>query len=117
MDCSVNSQFADDIDTTLYVNDNVINLGYIESDQKNVRTFSFEITNLSDSTLVINKVDVSCNCVEIINYPHSLNPAQKGRIFGRINLENQIGYMRKSIFVNYNNGRIKMLKITANIKK
>ncbi|MDE6610387.1 MAG: hypothetical protein K2K33_07510, partial [Muribaculaceae bacterium] len=52
--------------------------------------------------LVINKIDISCNCLKIIDYPDSLFAGQTGEITGEIDFKNQSRHLRKSIFITYN---------------
>lgn len=111
------SEISLSTDSILFVDPNIISFGEIDADKKDVRPFTFKITNLSDSLLVIEKIDVSCQCVTVSSYPDSLASGKGGEIRGTIDLKKQSGHMRKSIFVNYNNGSIKMLKIKADIKK
>lgn len=105
------------MDSMINVNPHTLALGERHERELREESFVFKIKNLSDSALVIDKIDVSCHCVSILSYPHSLQQNEQGDIRGTINLKNQSGHVRKSIFINYNNGALKILKITADITK
>jgi len=99
----------------LSTDNKVLQLGEINNNDTESIPFAFHIKNESDSILVLNKIDVSCSCVEVTDFPKQLGANQSGEICGEINLKNQSGHMRKSIFVNYCDTCIMVLKIVADI--
>lgn len=92
-----------------------ISFGEIKRTEAGKRSFCFKISNLSDSIFLIDKVDVSCNCVTVSRFPTKLRHGEEGEISGTIDFSKQKSHVRKSIFVNHNNGALKVLKITADI--
>lgn len=109
--------YLNKIDTLVSIEPTILSLGSIEPKSKNKVSFEFSMSNHHDSIIHINNVDVSCNCVTITSYPSLISPGETGDIKGFLNLKNQHGHLRKTIFVKYNNECIKTIKITADIKK
>ncbi len=104
-------------DSSLSVDPENLSLGIINPENTHVKPFIFTISNNTDNIMIINSIDVSCSCVKIIKFPQTLKAGDSGQITGEINLKNQSGHLRKSIFVTYNDSSLRLLKITADIKK
>lgn len=101
--------------SSLSVDSRELYLGEIDKIQSESVSFTFNLKNISDSVLVINKVDVSCSCVEISDFPKQLQSGQSGKLTGRVDLINQSGHIRKSLFVNYCDTCIAVMKVVADI--
>lgn len=99
----------------LSVDNKKVYLGEIDKKATTVIPFTFNLKNETDSIIVIDKVDVSCSCVKISGFPKQLEAGQSGNLTGEVNLKNQSGHLRKSIFVNYCDTCITALKIVADI--
>ena len=68
-----------------------LDLGKIYKKDKETKTFQFKVKNVSKETVVINKIDVSCNCISINKESYKPIPAgQTGYINGNIMLSIQI---------------------------
>lgn len=112
-----NSEYSCNNDSSLSVEPENLSLGIINPENTHVEPFIFTISNNTNNLMVINSIDVSCNCVKVIKFPQTLKAGESGQITGEINLKNQSGHLRKSIFVTYNDSSLRLLKITADIKK
>lgn len=97
------------------VESNVLRLGDINHNDTESISFVFHIKNETDSILSINKIDVSCSCVHITSFPEQLEVNQSSQICGEVDLKNQSGHIRKSIFVNYCDTCVTVLKIIADV--
>lgn len=106
---------VENTDSLMSFEPNVIDLGRIDTDDNRIVPFEFKLTNNSDTIMDISSIDVSCNCVKILGYTKSISINQTGKISGKIDLRNQSGHLRKSIYVNYNNDSMKLLKIIGDI--
>lgn len=111
---SFNSNY--DSDSILKVSKDEINIGEINKNDKTSVKFAFELTNSSSSSIAINKVDVSCSCVKVNYFPKLINSKQSSKLTGEIDLKNQSGHVRKSIFVSFNDTCVKVLKIVADVE-
>lgn len=122
LNCSNSSQTMTDDTNMVYdssdisVEDKELCLGEIDKNLNRIIPFEFDLKNSSDSIIVVNKVDVSCNCVKIIDFPKRLVVGQSAKLSGTIDLNNQVGHLRKSIFINYDDTCITVLKIVADVK-
>lgn len=109
--------------TSIETGDFVLNpkhfdLGTIKMDKNDtIRKFKFDIQNNSSDSIHISKVDVSCGCLKIQSAPNLIHPLSHGEIHGYINLSNLKGHLSKAIFVNYNDGKVIVLRIKGDIIK
>ena len=90
-------------------------LGKINKNGRDTISFSFRIYNQSDKIACINKIDVSCSCVSLAKSVKPIPPKQSMNIYGTLNLKTISGHISKSIFVNYNNGALLVLRIVADV--
>ncbi|MDR2755118.1 MAG: DUF1573 domain-containing protein [Planctomycetaceae bacterium] len=77
-------------------------LGYVES--KSVHDFTIEMTNASDENWLIDKIEIECDCVTVIESPKSI-PAKSKSLF-------QLRFTAPEVTGSYT----KTIKITANGK-
>lgn len=99
----------------LSVDNKELNFGEINKSDKTIIPFTFTLRNDANSTIVIEKIDVSCGCVKIIGSPKTLESGQSGNLTGEIDLTNQSGHIRKSIFINYCDSCLTVVKVVADI--
>lgn len=99
----------------LLVENKKLDLGEINKRDKTTIPFKFALRNESNNTIVIDKVDVSCSCVKIVDYSKRLEAGESSELIGEINLKNQSGHIRKSIFINYSDTCLTVLRIVADI--
>lgn len=78
--------------------------------------FSFLVSNDSEYSIPIHKVDVNCGCVHISKYDPIIKSKSTGIIKGYIDTNNQIGHFSKAIFVKYNKDKILLLRVVGNIE-
>lgn len=102
-------------DSILSVDIKELNFGEIDKNNTPIIPFEFSIRNIGDCYVKIDKVDVSCSCVSVNDYPKQLIPGQTGILSGKVDLKNQKGHMRKSIFISYCDTCVVALKITSDI--
>lgn len=94
-----------------------LDLGNIYKKDKETKTFQFKVKNVSKETVVINKIDVSCNCISINKESYKPIPAgQTGYINGNIMLNKTKGHISKAIFVNYDGNKVLLLRVIAQIE-
>lgn len=102
-------------DKNLSVTSNVLSLGEIKQNLLDTDTFIFKIKNIGDRVIYIDKIDISCQCVTVLFSPDSIRQGEMAEIKGCIDLRKQRGHIRKSIFVKFRHGALKVLKINADI--
>ncbi|MBC8625976.1 DUF1573 domain-containing protein [Alloprevotella sp. Lung230] len=73
--------------------------------------YTFTLTNNSEKEIAINDIDVSCSCVAVHTNPSTIAPHSSISINGKIGTESLQGKFRKSIYINYANNEILILKI------
>lgn len=112
------SELGEQITTSLSfisIENKEYSIGEVNKSERLLVPFEYNLRNISDSIISINKVDVSCSCVKITDFPTQLSSGQSGIITGYIDLKNQIGHIRKSIFVSYCDSCVTILKISGDI--
>lgn len=88
--------------------------GDIEKKGKLVIPFSFKIKSKADSTIYIKKVDVSCHCLSIDTIT-TIYPNHENELKGTIDISNLSGHINKTIFVNYGEDEVLLLRIKGDI--
>lgn len=78
----------------------------------------FKLKNTGTKHLVIQKIDVSCNCISILEYPKTIAPSETKNLYIQINAEKQLGYFNKVVFLNSNaDNALELLRIKGEIKE
>lgn len=90
--------------------------GEIEKSEDMNKPFYFDIQNKSDTIIEIKKIDVSCGCIKINEYPKIVNPWTSIRLEGYIDLNGLDGFFEKSIYVNYKQDKLLLLRIRGTVK-
>lgn len=101
----------------LTTNNRYYDIGKIDKTKHDYIDFKFEIYNKTDSVIKIKKIDVSCGCVEIKEYPKVVYPQSSIKINGLIDLTLQEGYINKPIYINYEKDRLLLLRVFGEIFK
>ena len=120
--CSCNNtkvqQEKSSSDSTALKADNPhLDLGKIYKNDIDTKAFQFKVKNVSKKTVVINKIDVSCNCISINKESYKPIPAgQTGYINGNLILNKTKGHVSKAIFVNYADKKVLLLRLIAQIE-
>lgn len=96
---------------SLRVKNKTCNLGNLSKKDNHVIDFSFDIENVSNVPIVIDKIDVSCGCVFIEKIRKPISAHKFIKLKGNINIQKQEGYFSKSIYLNYSNGNVMLLKV------
>lgn len=101
----------------LQTDDPHLDLGKIHKGEISTKSFQFKVKNVSKETVVINKIDVSCNCISIDIESYKPIPAgQIGYINGNIMLNKTKGHISKAIFVNYDVKKVLLLRLIAQVE-
>lgn len=102
-------------DSCIIVSPQKFDFGEVKKDTAHMVKFEFKLTNNCDSTIKINNADVSCECVSILEYPDRILPNQTLPIKCEINVKNQLGHIKKNIFINYNESSVIMFKVVGDV--
>lgn len=62
----------------------------------------FPINNYGDSSITINKIDVSCGCISTEITSNIILPHEQQILTVKINTSNRLGYMNKAVFIKSN---------------
>lgn len=96
--------------------DNInFNFGNINKENCNSVDFAFTLRNLLSKRVDIKKVESTCNCVEINEYPKYIEKLGTVKIYGKVDIKNFSGPISKPIFLTYNGKEIIVLRIKGNI--
>jgi len=89
---------------------------YIASPRDTEATFTFNVTNISSSTITVSGVTTSCGCTvaKLPSVPWILGPGTNGQIHATMKLAGRNGIVMKSITINTDKGQ-KLLFVRANI--
>ena len=96
-------------------NNHCYDIGEVDKTKQDYIDFNFEIYNKTDTLIKIKKIDVSCGCIKISEYPEIVKPQSSIKINGVIDLTLQEGYINKPIFVNYEKNRLLLLRVYGEI--
>jgi len=100
----------------LLIESSKYNFGVINKKQKNVHC-QFKLKNIGKKSIIINKIDVSCNCVSIIKYPKLIAPNETQILYVNVNTKNQSGYFNKVIYINSNaDNPLELVRIKGEIQ-
>ncbi|HWD93258.1 MAG TPA: DUF1573 domain-containing protein [Verrucomicrobiae bacterium] len=79
--------------------------------------FTFSVTNVSASDVVIPSTTTSCGCTvaRLPSQPWVLKPGASGQIQVSVDLTNKVGTVKKAVFVTISNAPLETLSVTATI--
>lgn len=101
----------------LKIEPDYINLGNIQLPQDSIVSKEFKVRNIGDSTIYIMKLDVSCNCMEIIGQPDSIQPGDTKIYVLRMKVPNEAGKFSKNIYLRSNSkNQVDIIHVYGNIK-
>lgn len=100
----------------LIAKDNHLYIGKLSKHAKDTVGFTFDISNISDSTIVIHKTDVSCNCISLNPILKPVPPHHSVKLHGTVKLKDVSGHLSKSVFVNYGRGSLLVLRVIADVQ-
>ena len=100
----------------LYVEKRYFYIGEIPKAEIDSIEFKFILKNLSDSSIKVNRIDVSCSCLKINTSVREILPKDSISLEGKAGLQKQYGHISKSIFVNYDEDKILLLRVIGDIK-
>lgn len=89
--------------------------GTVSKKERDTVNYHFTIENTSDSELTIDKIDISCGCIHVIAFPKQIRAHERGDISGFVDLSKQLGHLSKSLFVNYGNDKVLLLRIVGDV--
>lgn len=101
----------------LKIEPDYINLGNIQLPKDSIVSKEFKVRNIGDSTIYIMKLDVSCNCMEIIGQPDSIQPGDTKIYVLRMKVPNEAGKFSKNIYLRSNSkNQVDIIHVYGNIK-
>lgn len=101
----------------LKIEPDYINLGNIQAPKDSIVSKEFKVRNIGDSTIYIMKLDVSCNCMEIIGQPDSIQPGDTKIYVLRMKVPNEAGKFSKNIYLRSNSkNQVDIIHVYGNIK-
>lgn len=109
------SNFNNKNNEKIFVEQPHYNFGTISKLTIDSINFTFKITNNTDDFIKIHGIDKSCDCISVNSFPKELKPNSTNYIIGKIG-NVQSGKMNKSIFVNYDDSEVLILRITGEVK-
>lgn len=77
--------------------------------------FTFKLTNNSNDLIKIHGIDKSCDCISVCSFPKEIKPNTTHYFMGKIG-NTQSGKINKSIFVNYDDSEVLILRITGEVE-
>lgn len=91
-------------------------LGTINKSEKPTISIDLYAKNIGIDTLVIHKIDVSCNCISTEYDKGPILPQGEKRIKLNIDTKFLNGHFSKAVFINSNSGeQIKLIRIVGNV--
>lgn len=76
----------------------------------------FSLSNTGDSTIIINKIDVSCGCISTDISSNSILPNEHQLLTVTINTSNRLGVFNKSVFIQSNaDNSVEIIRIKGTI--
>lgn len=97
---------------------NEIDLGTLNREENGYVSAFFEFSNTGETPLVINKIDVSCGCIEADYVKTPIMKGESGKIKVVLNLNKISGYFHKKIYVISNaEDTYEELLIKGNVRK
>jgi len=97
---------------------NEIDLGTLNREENGYVSAFFEFSNTGEKPLVINKIDVSCGCIETDYVKTPIMKGESGKIKVVLNLNKISGYFHKKIYVISNaEDTYEELLIKGNVRK
>jgi hypothetical protein len=101
-----------DIELTSKLSPERCELGYVEA--KSVHDFLLEITNASNENWRVDKIDIECACVEVLELPKSVHAKSKTQCKLRFTAPEIVGSYTKTIKITLN-GQIFQTRLHARI--
>lgn len=104
-------------DSNLVVRNRYYDIGKIKVSQTDSIDFSFGLENRGKENIEVHNVDVSCNCITVHDIPHNIPSNTTAYIKGKMGVSQNIGTFNKTLFVNYNNDEVLLLRIKGEFTK
>jgi trehalose/maltose hydrolase-like predicted phosphorylase len=99
----------------IYIESVYFDFGTVSRDQQRV-PFYFKIRNESQKEITINNAEASCSCVVIDSVPKKLKSNAVGFLYGHVNTIKQSGKLRKTIFLDFEDKQLILLRVFGEIK-
>lgn len=86
----------------LVISNQRLRLGKVNRQKEKSIKCTFMLKNDGNEDIIIEKIDVSCGCISIEKYPHSIAPKKMEVLIAMLNTTNQRGFLNKSICIKSN---------------
>lgn len=113
--CNDTQQKQDTDNAALLVEQPHFNCGKVSKQNRDSIDFKFTLKNISKDSIIIDNVDVTCGCLSVHSAPKMILPGKTEYIKGKIGIRQQIGNVNKTIFVNYNNDEVTILRVKGKV--
>lgn len=100
----------------LYVNNAYFDIGSINNTQSTIYNFVFKLENIGDKKIILNNVEPSCNCLVLHDVPKYIPPHGNIVLRGYINTKRQKGNLSKSIYVDFDDNKVMLLRVVGVVK-
>lgn len=100
----------------LYIENKVQSFGKVNKNKTKEIKCYFPITNTGDSTIVINKLDISCSCISAEISSKNILPHEQEIVTVKINTTNRLGVLNKSVFIKSNaDNSVEIIRVKGQI--
>lgn len=89
-------------DVVLGVSSKIIDFGKVNTTKSKSLNLSVSVTNEGKKTLVLQKADVSCGCMEVKLDKNVLRASEKAQVKIIVKTEGNDGYFNKAVFITSN---------------
>lgn len=115
--CSEPSKHVEEISTGhLYIENKIQSFGKVNKNRTKEIKCYFPVTNTGDSTIIINKLDISCNCISAEITSNTIMPHEQQIITVIINTTNRLGAINKSVFIKSNaKNSVEIIRVKGHI--
>jgi hypothetical protein len=102
----------------LEIENNKFVFGIVRKDEQKTIRCPFVLINTGSKPVVIQKVDVSCGCITVTDYPKMIAPGESKTLYADVHTESQSGFFNKVIYINSNaDNNLEILQIKGEIQE
>lgn len=93
------------------------NIGKVNSaNNPSIYKFSYVLENTSNQKVLLDSVEISCNCLTILHSPQQIEAYCSDSIVGFVDVTNLNGDFSRSIYVNFSKGDVMLLRVAGTVQ-
>lgn len=93
------------------------NIGIVEysPNEHHYKRFCYILHNTTNQNIQLDSVEVSCNCISVEYSPICISACENDSIVGYIDVRDLKGVFSRSLYVNFTNGEVMLLRVRGNV--